>query len=313
MWQAAIRVTRSQVVHAMPERAWSLLSSTAAWSLGLGADFAFDVSDSLPDTGRLFISIGTAADGLGTALFEVRAEEPGKTICVQDRDPQPIGTGTYTLSVTPNRRGVKVEAEIRTVYPREQKIESELYWRRALDDWLAALRAAIEGKAPWPPPDMSAETLRAFTELPVVTDPVVAFTETHIAAPTDVVWRVIHEHGAARDPALGVTGRVPGTPERAVGEMLYTIRARSDGTLGVGVTVMREIEHERYVRRQRVGPSHDETSFVLAPDAGGTRLQLTSYMPAPKLQADAERLKGSMTSALQAALRWYQGTSEAQA
>jgi hypothetical protein len=312
MWETPIRVRRSQIVDAAPERAWSLLGSTAAWSLGMGADFAFDVPASLPDTGRLFVSLGAAANGLGPALFEVRDEEPGKMICVQDRDPQPIGTGTYTLSVIPSRRGVKVEAEIRTVYPREQKIEGELYWRRALDDWLDALRAVIEGTAPWPPDDMSAETRRPFTELAVVTDPVVAFAATHIAAPVDLVWRVLHEREAGRDDkAFGVNGRVPGTPGGAVGEMLYIIRTQPDGQLRLGVSVLRELEHERYLRWQDVGASHDEVSFVLAPDTDGTRLQLTSYMAAPKGQAEIERMKGSRTAILETTLRWYKDASEA--
>ncbi len=314
MWETPIRVRRSQIVDAAPERAWSLLGSSAAWSLGMGADFAFDVPASLPDTGRLFVSIGAAAGGLGTALFEVRNEDPGKMICVQHRDPQPIGTGAYTLSVTPSRRGVKVEAEIRTVYPREQKIEGELYWRRALDAWLGALRAVIEGTAPWPPDDMSAETRRAFTELAVVADPVVAFADTHIAAPVDLVWRVLREPEAGRDErAFGVSGHVPGTPEGAVGEMLYTVRTQPDGQLRVGVNVVRELEHERYLRLQSVGASHDEVSFVLAPDTDGTRLQLTSYMTAPRGQAEIERVKGARTAILETTLRWYKNASEARA
>lgn len=314
MWETPIRVRRSQIVDAAPERAWSLLGSRAAWSLGKGADFAFDVPASLPDTGRLFVAIGAAADGPGTALFEVREEDPGKMICVQDRNPQPIGTGTYRLSVTPSRRGVKVEAEIRTVYPREQKIEGELYWRRALDAWLGALRAVIEGTAPWPPDDMPAETRRAFTELAVVTDPVVAFAEIRIAAPVDLVWRVLREPEAGRDEkAFGINGRVPGTPAGAVGEMLYVIRTRPDGQLSVGVNVVREQEHERYLRLQSVGASHNEVSFVLAPDTGGTQLQLTSYMAAPKGQAEIERIKGSRTAILETTLRWYKNASEARA
>jgi hypothetical protein len=309
MWQTAIRVSRSRLVRAAPEHVWSLLGSTTAWSLGLGADFAFDVPASLPDTGRLFISIGTAALGLGTTVFEVRDEDPGKMICVQDRGAQPIGTGTFILSAMPSSGGVTAEVVVKTTSSREDKVGAEMYWRRVLDDWLGALCAVIEGKAPWPTTVMPGITQRAFAELAPVSDSLVVSAHTLIAAPVDVVWQLIRAGGSGRDRALGMAGRVPGTPEGAVGEMLYAVRSRPDGHLNVAVALVRELVQERHLRWRRVGRPHDEMCFALAPDSGGTRLELTASRAAPR-RTDTERVTASVTKTLASSIRWYKDASE---
>jgi len=310
MWYSAARVKRSQIVDAAPERVWSLLGSSAAWSLGPAAGFAFDVPDSLPDTGRLFVSLGTDPDGLGILLYEVRDEQPGKTISVHDRDPRPTGKCAFTLSAASSRHGVRAEVAVGTAYPRDSKLDGEIWWGKTLRRWLDALRDVVEDRAPWPGSEMPPEVLAAFMQWPSVNDPLVVSAEAHIAAPADVVWRARSAEPASAGTAA-VKGHVPGTPKDAAEQMLYKVVVRPDGQLQLVVSLVKEVVHERRVRSQRIGAPYDEMTWVLEPDAGGTRVELTIHWPVPTRQTDIERHRESLTAALQArALRWKAASEE---
>ena len=65
MWESTVEVTRKAVVQAAPERAWSLVSDSAAWSLRPG-HFAFDVPQ-VTEAGRLRCWFAPFGNGLGCA------------------------------------------------------------------------------------------------------------------------------------------------------------------------------------------------------------------------------------------------------
>ena len=106
IWETAVVVERSRVIKATPERAWSLLSSPAVWSLRPGR-FAFDVT--VPGVtgagaGQLRVSLLADSRRLGGDVLEVTGEEPGRRVSLHTAGVTGPGAVALTFSVIPDAR-----------------------------------------------------------------------------------------------------------------------------------------------------------------------------------------------------------------
>jgi len=130
MWESTAEVTRRAVVPIPPERAWSLVSGAAAWSLRPG-HFAFDVPEMTP-AGRLRCWCFPFGQGLGCSVQEVREEVPGQVLRLLSRGTQPAGRQAFTLSARPHDRGAEIELTAAVTVPREDKADYQAFWRKEL-------------------------------------------------------------------------------------------------------------------------------------------------------------------------------------
>jgi hypothetical protein len=187
MWEKQIEARRSVTVAAALEQAWPLLSGPAAWCLYPGTGLAFDVAASPTGCGHLFLCISGSADGSGADVFEVCDEVQGEKITVQARGSLPAGRRVFTLSVTPDGRGAKVGAAVRTYAQREVVPDAEVMWSRQLSQWLEDLRAVLENQAPQPGAGIPVAVQQAMAEAPSPKGPFTVETAVTIGAPSMMV------------------------------------------------------------------------------------------------------------------------------
>lgn len=283
MWEATVRVTREQEVDADPERVWALAAAPAALVAMPGDRFAFPVPAAVPGTDRLCCMIVSGKHDVHCAVIDVREEVPGQLIRWQVRS-APSRKETLTLSVRPRAGGSMLSVAVSEVVPRMDKGSYQGYWRRTVRDWAANLQAIAEGRMPWPPDDMSAEMrdVCAGFELPEKTGQ--ASAGAVINAGARAVWETVRAPDSGRliDPETVVwAGTVPGTPQRAVGELRYTVHRHPDDRFTATVEVVRELAEGRRAVTQRIGHPDTETLLLLTPVPEGTRLELTARWPAP--------------------------------
>ena len=312
IWESTAEVTRKAVVQAAPERAWSLVTDSAAWSLRPG-QFAFDLPQ-VTGEGWLRCWFVPFGNGLGCSVQEVREEVPGQVMSLQSRGTQPAGRQAFTLSVQPHERGAEVWLTVRVTVPREDRADYQAFWRKALTAWLSALADVAEGRRPWPEAGIPASLQRACADLPVLASPQGTATAVFIGASPDVVWQAIRAPGVPPDPrqpyAAICAGRVPGAPERQPGEMRYVIVRHADGRLIALASMVRELAEGRSVVTQRLEPPHYEVRYRVEPAPGGTRLQLTLCWPDAPVTEEGEQLRSRLTQALQATASAYQAAIE---
>lgn len=311
MWETTALVEREQLVDAAPEKVWALAGDFAALS-AMPAWFAFSLSPSVAGTNRLCCLLA-ASEVMSCAVLDVREEIPGQMIRWQTRSTQPSGKQFFTLSVRPRPRGSAVGITVSQDIPRASKIQYEAYWRRQVTIWSDRLRAVAEGRAPWPQAAMPADMQRACSARPLLKRPGHVSAAVQINAPAAAVWEVVWAPESARriDPGnVADAGHVPGTPEREVGEMQYTVRRHPGDRLTAAVHVVRELTQQRSALTQHIGPPHDETLHLVTPVRGGTQLELTCRWPARAFRAAGRNAMATVEKNLQAMAERYKAIIE---
>ena len=308
MWEATVRVTREQEVDADPERVWALAASPAALAAMPGHRFAFAVPAAVPGTDRLCCMIVSGKHDVHCAVVDVREEVPGQLVRWQVRS-APSRKETLTLSVRPRAGGCTLSAAVSEVVPRIDKGSYQKYWHRTVTDWADRLQAIAEGRMPWPPDAMSAEMrdVCAGFELPKKTGQ--ASASAVISAEPGAVWQTVWAPDSSRliDPETVVwAGTVPGTPQRSVGELQYTVQRHDDDRFTAIVNVVKELAEGRRAVTQRIGHPDTERLLLLTPVAEGTRLELTARWPAPTVRkTHAEQTADTVAMHLQETAEAY--------
>jgi hypothetical protein len=307
MWEVTLRVVQERAVRATPERAWSLVGESAAWSARPGR-FAFDLP-AQPAAGRLRCVLGpfAASAGLGGSVLEICDEVPGQARSLRHRGVPPLGGELITLGVLPHDRGAVIRLTTEGTVLRENKAESRAARRKDLASWVRVLQDVLEGRRPWPDTAIPASLVQEPATRPVLADPQSTSAQVLIGAPLDVVREAILAPaglvpGAVVRPAraeISSAGRVPGTPAGQVGEMQYVITREPGGLLIAWVGVLRELTRHRSVVTQGSQPPYLELRQLLRPVAGGTLLQLTLRWPDAPVTERGEQARSRATEALQ--------------
>ena len=285
MWETTVVVERSQLVDGPQDQVFSLLADPAVWSLRPG-HFAFEVA-APPGSGRLYCWLGAHRD-LGSSVLTVREEVPGHAISFRTLAPGvPQGELAFTLSAMSEGARVKVTITVRQTVRRGLKPDAEANWPWRLQVWLDAIRAAVEGRRPWPgagiPPDM----WQRYAGRWKLKNPVTTAVAGLIAAPAEQVWEAIYAPDTlsiALPEEVLCGGHVPGTPERQVGEMQYEIARNADGQLWPSVSVVTDLVPGHSALVQNTGPSHGELYHLLTPVEEGTRVEMVLRLPARSLK-----------------------------
>lgn len=282
-WGTAAVVDWSQPIEATPERAWSLLSSPALWSLQPGY-FAFDVTDA--GLSRLRVAMAIRSRSALGDVFEVTAEEPGRSLSLTTVGPGPPGVLALTLSVVPDgERRVTAVVRVRHTVRRGAAFDVRRRWRRRLKAWLAAARDVLEGRRPWPDEGPPADVRAACAKSDLRANSARVSANALLDAPPAAVWRTVYDPATTLrvHPEAVAAGHVPGTPRMAPGEMHYEIDRSGDGRLQPSLMVVLEVAEGRSAVARAVGVVPSETQYQIEPEDGGTRLTLTSRYPAERL------------------------------
>jgi Polyketide cyclase / dehydrase and lipid transport len=319
MRESTVQVTRERIVAATPERAWSLLDDSAAWSLRPGS-FAFDVPEPLlPETGplRCFLAPGflaRAGEDMTWGVLEVWKEVPGRLITVQTRSSRPVGRQIFTLSVLPVDRGSIIRVSVWHTVPRSQQSDTRAYWRQQIRAWADGLKDVLEGRLPWPEPGIPPTLRRACAAHPLLKSPETVTAAVIVHAPLDLVWEAVYEPGsiAGLDNPDGFIfgGRIPGTPERQAGEMQYSIRRHADGRLTARALQVRELAHRRSALVQDTCTTWWEGHHQVTPVDGGIRLELTTRWPATAPRATGRQLHSRLAENVQRTADQYKAAIE---
>jgi len=278
MWEATLRVTREQEVDADPERVWALLAAPAALSAMPGRRFAFAVPAEVPGADRLCCLIVAGREHVHCAVLDVREHVPGELIVWQTRSTRPAGKQTLTLSVRRRPGGCVLSVAVTDVVSRLSKAGRQRYWRRIARAWGGNLRAAAEDRAPWPPADLPAGVREACAVRRLPGQTAQASGAVLVNADAGAVWETVRAPETARliDPDnVAWAGHVPGSPQRAPGEMQYCVMREPEDRFTARVTIARELTEGRAVT-QRLGSPRMEVRQRVRPDDGGTRLELTT-------------------------------------
>jgi len=309
MRETTIRIEQSVLVGTEPSRLWSLLSSTAVWSLWPDSAFVFAV----PEVQTLRFFIGPIRRGTGAVLFEVCDEVPGSMIRLRTL---PTGRQEYTLSVAAARRGTaKATVRVTEMVPRFRSIDFEVKRRSDIKSWLSAMRAVTEGRARWPGTGMPARLRKACMAQPRIIIAQSASASALISADPATVWDAVHSPESARflgtSPPI-YSGYVPGTPQGQAGEMQYFIDRRADGPFTGQVVVVTETADQRSALACRLGLFQFEQHYQLTPESesGPTRLNLTFRWATPETTDAAKTAATQMAESVQAVASGYKSLVE---
>lgn len=313
MWESTVLVEREQLVDAPPEKVWELAGSPAALSV-LPGWFAFSVPGAVEGTDRIHCLLVSGQSGFlrRAVVVDVREEVPGELISWQLRSTEPAGKQVFTLSVRPRAGRSAVRIAVSDVVHRGLASSYQPYWQRHVKTWLGGLRAAAEGRAPWPQAAMPAEMQRAMAAPGPLRKPVEASTAVVIRGEPDAVWEAAMDLAPDRqtDPEYVAWGNVPGTPLRGAGQMQYYVRRLPGGRLVVPVYMVTELaEGHRAVFRLIGHPR--EFVHVITPVPGGTRLELTARWSGRAARAARGKFDAESTRAeLQRSAEDYQAIIE---
>jgi hypothetical protein len=269
MKEIATAVKVSREVSVGPETAWSLLSSTAVWSLSRG-QFAFDAGTAGSEHIRCLLS--ARRDGVAHGVLTTCHQQPGVQEAIWTEGKQ---RWEVTFSAGPHRRGAAVTATVRFATDRGTATYLKKTWERNVGVWLARACEVLEGRQPWPD-GMPADVQRACAARPALDATQSVSASVLIAAPPSVVWDAVWAPGSpVDDPALVACGHVPGTPVQEAGEMQFFVSRGTDSRLSLATVFVRDVVYQRSARIQQVRAPHIETDFLLVPETDVTRLELT--------------------------------------
>jgi hypothetical protein len=323
MWKAAVQVEREQLVDALPEKVWELAGNPAALSVCPGW-FAFGVPGVVTGTDRLCCLL---VSGQGSVrrpvvdirrvrcvVVDVREEIPGQLISWQVRSTEPAGKQVFTLSVRPQAGRSAVRIAVSDVVTRTLAANREPYWRRQVKAWLGGLRAAAEGRAPWPQAVMPAAMQRSMAAPAPLRKPVEASAAVVIDGTPGEVWDAAWDPASARltDPEhVAWSGHVPGTPLREAGEMRYSVFRHPGGRFTGSVYMVTELADGHRAVTRHIGPPLEEV-HVITPVPGGTRLELTARWSAGAVRgrAYAREVPERMRAELRRVTEGYQALIE---
>jgi hypothetical protein len=305
-----VRVEHELTVGAVPDQVWALARAPAALS-AIPGWFAFGVPAEVRGTDRL-CCLMIANKTVTCTMVDVRQEIEGQMICWQTRSTRPVGKQTFTIGVLPQPGGSTVRLSISNVVLRPDVASAETFWRAKIRAWARSLREIAEGRAAWPGNGMPRGMQEKYSALGPLKKPVQASAATVIHAPAAVVWEAVYAPGSLVDPTQAYAGRVPGTPERKVGEMQYHVRCLPDGRFIAHVQVVTEfVEGVRAVTRTIEPPL--EVSDLVTPVADGTRLQLVCRWPARMEKSAGKELEPAMAISLKKTVESYRALIEEQA
>jgi hypothetical protein len=290
MWETTVRVEREQLVDALPEKVWELAGSPAGLSARPGW-FAFGVPGVVAGTDRLCCLLVSGEGSFRPVMdislvrslaVDVRQEIPGQLISWQVLSTEPAGKQVFTLSVHPRSGGSAVRIAVSHVVPRYLNGIRQGYWHRHVKAWLGSLRAAAEGRAPWPQAVLPTTMQRALAASAPLRNPMEASAAVVIDGAPGAVWATLWDPVSSRliDPErVAWSGHVPGTPTREVGEMQCFVSRAPGGRFVASVTMVTVLaDGHRAVSRQLGQPY--ECVHVITPVPGGTRLELTARFSA---------------------------------
>ncbi len=318
MWEATMRVEREQLVDARPEKVWELVGSPAGLSACPGW-FAFGVPGVVPGTSRLCCLLVSGEGAFRPVMdinhvhgvaVDVREEVPGRLISWQVLATEPAGKRVFTLSVHPKSGRSAVRIAVSDIVPRNLNGNRQGYWHRQLKAWLGGLRAAAEGRAPWPQAVMPGVMQQAMAALTPLRKPMEASAAMVIHGAPDAVWATVWDPVSSRllDPEhIAWSGHVPGTPTREVGEMQYFVNRHPGGRFTTSVVMVTELaDGHRAVVRSLWYPH--EIVHVVTPVPGGTRLELTYRWPAHAVRspARAQEVTETVRAELRRSIEGYQ-------
>jgi hypothetical protein len=304
MRDSPVVVVRSQLIDALPERVWSLLSSAEAWSLR-PTSFAFDVT--APAGSRLRVVLGLSRAGPICGLYAISGEVPGQAVSLHALGTPPSGRERLTLSVAAQGRGVQATIMVSSPVTRaNSRADLTAYWQEQLETWLGNLRAVIEGQRPWPATGMDPALRSACSPRAPLASPAEVSASALVRAPIDQVWQAIYapESGLLTDPRHMIcAGQVPGTPTHQVGEMQYFVRREDDGRLWASACAVTELTDQHSALTASLTPPHIDVLHLVTPAQQGTQLQLTIRCPARTAKSRA--LRRHMTNSIQADVDGY--------
>lgn len=280
MWNATARVGRSRLLATDADQAAAFLQTAGPWALLPGAGHAFTVPDSPAAIGRLICLVGTPAPGVAGGILEVVAETPGQLVRVRSRTTNPVGKLAVTLAVAPHRGRLRMHLDLEAGCLRPEQTFVEARWRRRLGSWLAALADTLEGRAPWPSPDMPADLQRAWRAKAALADHDRIEVEGIVPAAPGVVWAAVRSPTTQRAPLKpAYTGYVPGTPPGQAGEMIYQVLPCPDDQLVAGIYLVADLAEGHWVLTSRVGRPRGNTLTSLEAAGDGTKITLTARVP----------------------------------
>ena len=193
------------------------------------------------------------------------------------------------------RSAVRIAAS--EVVTRTRVSVSEPYRRRQVKAWLGGLRAAAEGRAPWPQTVMPATVQRAMAAPAPLRKPMEASAAVVIDGTPGAVWATVSDPVSTRliDPErVAWAGNVPGTPMREVGEMQCFVDRHPGGRFDASVTMVTELAHGHRAVTRQLG-QRCECVHAITPVPGGTRLELTARFSARASRGNAEARQGLET------------------
>jgi hypothetical protein len=278
MLERAVRVEHQRDIGAAPERVWSLVGSSVAWSL-LPGRFAFDVAGAPADAGRLMICIGPA--GAGCEVWQAVAGGAGRMIRWWSHGTEPTRRLMVTLSTLPAGPGAAARISVSERVPRRSAAGVTGWWQRELGGWLDRVQAAAEGKVPLPGAGIPAGIAGALTAFPAIGASVQASASALIAAPPPAVWHAVWspETTVTTNRATLAAGHVPGSPYRHAGEMQWFVHRQPDGRLTADVLVVQELEDQRRAVTRELNPPHSLMDHLVTAEGNGTRVTLTCTLP----------------------------------
>lgn len=324
MREATVRVEREQLVDALPEKVWELVGSPAALSVYPGW-FAFGVPGAVAGTDRLCCVLVSGQGGfhrpvvdisrVRCAVVDVREEIPEQSISWQVLNTEPARKQVFTLSVHPQAGRSAVRIAVSDVVPRRVKADRRSYWRRHVKSWLGGLRAAAEGRAPWPQAVMPTAVQQAIAAPAPLRKPMEASAAVVIAGAPEAVWEVVWDPASERlkDPERTAwAGCVPGTPIREAGEMQYFVYRRPGGCFTAAVLMVTELADGHRAVARLIGKKPLEHVHVITPVPGGTRLELTARWSARSVRGrvDAREMLETMRTDLRQSVEGYQALIE---
>jgi hypothetical protein len=300
------RMSRSGTVDTTPERAWSLLASPAALSLGGMFGFVFELPVRPSASGRLFFTVGTRG-GPGTGhIFEVVDQTPYERVRLLGRSLQQVGQWSVSAAVSPSRHGVRIELTIEVPCPRAIKTDYQTRLAKDLKEWMSTVTAVLEDRSPWPPAELPDELRQAIVTAPPFEQALTVSESVYIEAPPPLVWRAACSLEATRMSQRALyAGLVPSpslTDEPQVG---YIVVDRPKSGLAGAVTVRTDLEEGSVRATLSKGFGARATRFQLIPAGHGTTLEITSTEAGPKDPSARDKWQATRAGHLTARLARY--------
>jgi polyketide cyclase/dehydrase/lipid transport protein len=315
-WQGTARFEASATVDAPADRAWALLRSPEAWSLGGAARCVFEIPASEPDAGpdhRVWFCLSADAQGKVAGLpMEVTSTPPYQLDARMGGEHR-----TWRLSVEPTRRGTKLRIRGTARTRREQVVETEAQLRGGLGRWLDQMGAVLEGSRPWPGAGVPGPVRALALAVPQPQGALEVAVEVELDVPAALAGRLLRapevvaaNQAAVQQLGVGVAwiGGPPGENPGETGALTCMVVRTTDGSLVGAASVCTESSATGYLVRQLRWP-YDQVGRQVMASGTGSRLELRQRcLPRPEdlspeeIQARVRRALTAMAGRLKVAI-----------